>query len=69
MLEQVPLPQSIKDHYKHFTIADDVLHVNQIPILAKTSSGVHYGTVPHNFHFAQMKNGKLISSSATQGTT
>ena len=43
--EQVQIPQPIEDHYKHLTITTDVLHVNQIPIMATISRGVHYRTV------------------------
>lgn len=40
----IPIPKTIEEHYMNLTIAADVMHVNQIPILATISRGVHYGT-------------------------
>ena len=36
----VPIPKAIEKHYMKFTIADDVLHVNQIPFFGTISFGV-----------------------------
>ena len=33
----IPIPKSIEEHYMNLTIAANVMHVNQIPILATIS--------------------------------
>ena len=43
--DTIPIPKTIKEHYMNLTIAADVMHVNQIPILAMISCGIHYGTL------------------------
>eukprot|EP00536_Pseudo-nitzschia_multiseries_P000748 jgi/Psemu1/1685/gm1.1685_g len=61
--ELMPLPATIEEHYKEVVMAADLMHVNQVPMLATISRGLHYDTSIAALSLMKLKKleGALIS--------